>query len=198
VSNRDDERPADAGAVDEPGSGDRRPGANAPDPSDPAAELRVVREEAAQYKDRWIRERADLENLKKRAARDRQEAVRYGAEHLVRDLLPVVDDLERALAAAREAPGGEQVAAGVALVLQTFTDVLVRHGVERVATAGERFDPSLHEAVSHVPHPDVPEGMVVEEHRGGYRLHDRLVRAAMVTVSKGSPSDDLANLQDRD
>lgn len=198
MSNRDDERPADAGTAEETGSGDWQPDAGGREPADPAAEVRIAREEAAQYKDRWIRERADLENLKKRAARERQEAIRYGAEHLVRDLLPIVDDLERALAAAREAPGGEQLAAGVALVLQSFTDVLARHGVERVAAAGERFDPTLHEAVSHVPHPEVPEGMVVEEHRGGYRLHDRLVRAAMVTVSKGSPSDDLANLQDRD
>lgn len=198
MSNRDDERPAGAGTAEESGSGERRPDAGEASPADADAEIRIAREEAAQYKDRWIRERADLENLKKRAARERQEAIRYGAEHLVRDLLPVVDDLERALAAAREAPGGEQLAAGVALVLQSFTDVLARHGVERVAAAGERFDPTLHEAVSHVPHPEVPEGMVVEEHRGGYRLHDRLVRAAMVTVSKGNPSDDLANLQDRD
>lgn len=197
MSNRDDERAADPSAA-EPASGDPGPDASDQAPSDPAADLRVAREEAEQYKDRWIRERADLENLKKRAARERQDAVRYGAEHLVRDLLPVVDDLERALAAARETPGAEQVAAGVELVLQSFVDVLGRHGVSRVAAAGERFDPSLHEAVSHVSHPDVPEGMIVEEHRGGYRLHDRLVRAAMVTVSKGNSADDLANLQDRD
>jgi molecular chaperone GrpE len=184
VPNRDDERPI--GATDENG-----PGADAPERTEPDAELRAAREEAAQYKDRWIRERADLENLKKRAARERQEAVRYGAEHLVRDLLPIVDDLERALAAADETP---QVAAG----LKSFRDVLGRHGVERITAAGERFDPSLHEAVSHVPHPDVPEGRVIEEHRGGYRLHDRLVRPAMVTVSKGAPADDLANAQDRD
>lgn len=191
MSNRDDERPDGAAAVDE----EDGPGADAPARIDPEAELQAAREEAAQFKDRWIRERADLENLKKRAARERQEAVRYGAEHLVRDLLPVIDDLERALAAAEEAP---QVAAGVALVLKSFRDVLGRHGVERIAAAGERFDPSLHEAVSHVPHPEVPEGLVIEEHRGGYRLHDRLVRPAMVTVSKGAPADDLANAQDRD
>jgi molecular chaperone GrpE len=198
VSNRDDERPADAGTVDEPGSGDPGSRGGADPSSDLVAELRTAREEASQYKDRWVRERADLENLKKRAARDRQDAVRYGAEHLVRDLLPVVDDLERALAAARDVSGSEPVVAGVELVLQSLMDVLARHGVARVAAAGERFDPSLHEAVSHVPHREVPEGMVVEEHRGGYRLHDRLVRAAMVTVSKGDPSADLANPQDGD
>jgi molecular chaperone GrpE len=197
VSNPEDERPADAGVVDEAGCGDPDAAASG-DPSGADAELRIAREEAAQYKDRWIRERADLENFKKRAARDRQEAARYGVERLVQDLLPVVDDLERALAAARDAPGAEPVVAGIELVLQGFLDVLARHGVARVAAAGERFDPSLHEAVSHVPHPEVPEGMVVQEHRGGYRLHDRLVRAAMVTVSKGRPGDDLANGQDHD
>lgn len=155
------------------------------------------------YKDRWIRERADLENLKKRAARDRQEAMRYGAEHLVRDLLPVVDDLERALAAARDAPGGERMAAGIELVLRAFTDALARHGVARITTEGERFDPALHEAVSHISHPEVPAGEVIEEHRGGYLLHDRLVRPAMVTVSKGMDAEqpapnDLANPQDGD
>ncbi len=198
MSNPEDERPAGAGAHPEPGGGEPGPGPDDGVPSDPDARLREAQEEAAQYKDRWIRERADLENLKKRAARERQEAMRYGAEHLVRDLLPVVDDLERALDAAREASGGQQVAAGVELVLKSVADVLARHGVERVPAAGESFDPSLHEAVSHVPHPEVPEGKIIEEHRGGYRLHDRLVRAAMVTVSKGRVSDDLANMQDRD
>jgi molecular chaperone GrpE len=90
------------------------------------------------------------------------------------------------------------VAAGVELVLSAFVDVLERHGVARVPAAGERFDPTVHEAVSSIEHPEIAEGMVIEEHRGGYRLHDRLVRPAMVTVSKGNSGDDLANPQDRD
>jgi molecular chaperone GrpE len=192
VSNPDDHRPEDDRAPGETGPVDTDPAASA-GVTDLQAALDAAREDAAQFKDRWVRERADLENLKRRAARDRQEAIRYGAEHLVRDLLPIVDDLERAVAAARAAGGGEAVAAGVELVLRSLTDVLVRHGVSRVAAAGERFDPTVHEAVSHVEHPEVDAGVVVEEHRGGYLLHDRLVRPAMVTVSKGNTAADLAN-----
>jgi len=167
--------------------------------SDLTVRLAAAEEEAREYKDRWIRERADLENLKKRAQRERAEAVRYGAEQIVRDLLPVVDDLERALRAARDAGSDPQLADGVALVLKAFVDVLSRHGVERVPGPGERFDPNHHEAVAHVASEAHDPGMVIEEHRGGYRLHDRLLRAAMVTVSKALPSDsDLATPRDRD
>lgn len=196
MSNPDDERPDDGGTVDAPSAAD--PDAGQPVPEDLAAEVAAAREEAAQYKDKWVRERADLENVKRRALRDRQDALRFGAEPLVRDLLPVVDDLERALEAARDVADGASMAAGVELVLKGILEALARHGAERVAAAGERFDPAVHEAVSHVPHETVPAGMIVEEHRGGYRLHDRLVRPAMVTVSKGSGTDDLASPQDRD
>jgi molecular chaperone GrpE len=170
-----------------------------PGGSDPAARLAAAEAEARDYRDRWIRERADLENIKKRAQRERSEAVRYGAEQIVRDLLPMVDDLERAVQAAQDAGAEPQLMGGVALVLKAFVDVLARHGVERVPGRGERFDPNHHEAVAHVESADHEAGMVIEEHRGGYRLHDRLLRAAMVTVSKGPPADpDLANAGDRD
>lgn len=162
------------------------------------AELATAREEAAQFKDRWIRERADLENLKKRAARERRDALRYGGEPVLRDLLPVVDDLERALGAARACEGGEQVADGVALVLKGLLDVLERHGVRRVPAVGEPFDPARHEAVAHLEHEELEAGRVIEEHRGGYLLYDRLLRPAMVTVSKGRPDPDLANAPERD
>jgi molecular chaperone GrpE len=167
--------------------------------SDLASRLAAAEEEVRDYRDRWVRERADLENLKKRAQRERGEAVRYGAEQIVRDLLPMVDDLERAIQAAQDAGADPKLMDGVALVLKAFIDVLVRHGVERVPGLGERFDPNHHEAVAHVESTEHEAGMVIEEHRGGYRLHDRLLRAAMVTVSKGPPADpDLANAGDRD
>jgi len=161
--------------------------------------LATAQEEARDYKDRWMRARADLENLKKRAQREKGDAIRYGAEHVVRELLPVVDDLERAVEVAREAKSADQIAQGLALVLKAFTDALARHGVERVPSAGEQFDPAHHEAVAHLESDEHEPGVVMAEHRGGYRLHDRLVRAAMVTVSKGRPTDsDLANDEDRD
>jgi len=155
------------------------------------AELAAARDEVRQLHDRWLRERADLENQRKRAARERQDAMRFGNESLIRDLLPVADNLERALQAARGAGNGKSLVDGVELVLKEFLDALQRHGVERVSATGERFDPTRHEAVAHVQSDTHAAGHVIEEHQSGYRLHDRLLRPATVTVSKGKPN--LAN-----
>ena len=165
-----------------------------PQPSDLAArvaaleaELEAVREEARQANDRWLRERADGENLKKRAARERVEDVRAATASLVRDLLPVVDNLERAVQAAQGGGNGQPLVEGVSLVLKALTDVLARHGVTRVESKGARFDPSHHEAVAHVESAEHEPNAVIEEHQPGYRHHDRLLRPALVTVSKGGP-----------
>lgn len=160
--------------------------------ADLEAELAAAREEVRQAHDRWLRERADLENHKKRAARERQDAVRFGTEALLRDLLPVIDDLDRAIGAATGGGDGLSLVEGVELVRKAFVDTLQRHGVERIAAAGERFDPAHHEAVAFVESPHEAQ-QVIEEHRAGYRLNDRLLRPAMVTVSKGSGSKKLAN-----
>jgi molecular chaperone GrpE len=149
------------------------------------AELAAAREEARQANDRWLRERADAENLKKRAAREQSDAVRYGIERLVRDLLPIVDNLERAIQAAEGGGNGKPLVEGVSLVLKGMLDVLSRHGVSRVEAEGTRFDPTHHEAVAHVESAAHEPNAVVEEHQPGYRLHDRLLRPALVTVAKG-------------
>ena len=156
------------------------------------SQLAAAREEARQNYERWVRERADLDNFRKRATKERQDAARFGSESLLRDLLAVVDDLDRAMAAAQGA-NGHSLAEGVALVRKAFIDVLQRHGVQRLTAEGERFDPSQHEAVAFVESAHEPHH-VVEEHRAGYRLHDRLLRPAMVTVSKGKAgASNLAN-----
>ena len=149
------------------------------------AELEAAREEARQANERWIRERADGENLKKRAARERVEDVRAATGSLMRDLLPVVDNLERAVQAAQGGGDGQPLVEGVSLVLKALTDVLARHGVTRVESKGARFDPSHHEAVAHVESAEHEPNAVIEEHQPGYRHHDRLLRPALVTVSKG-------------
>jgi len=172
-----------------------------PDPNDLArrvaeleAEFAAAKDEARQAHDRWLRERADLENQKKRAAKERQDAVRFGNEALIRDLLPIVDNLERAIEAASGGGNGKSLVEGVELVRKAFVDALQRHGVERVAAAGERFDPAQHEAVAYVESPSHDAQQVIEEHLPGYRLNDRLLRPAMVTVSKGRPGPkNLAN-----
>jgi molecular chaperone GrpE len=152
------------------------------------AALAAAREEARTSHDRWLRERADLENLKKRMAREKSEAVRFGIEALVKDLLPAVDNLERALSHAQSGGNGKPLRDGVELVLKSILDVLQRHGVTRVEARGERFDPAHHEAVAHVESAQHAAGQVVEEHQPGYRLHERLLRPALVTVSKGAPA----------
>jgi molecular chaperone GrpE len=163
------------------------------------AALTTAREEAERFRERWMRERADLENLKKRAERERSEAVRFGTERLVSDLLGVVDDLERAIRAAEQGAGGGALLDGVRLVEKSLLDVLARHGVTRVPSHGQAFDPAHHEAVAHLPSEEHGSGMVIEEHRGGFRMHDRLLRPALVSVSKGGTApDDLAKREGRD
>jgi molecular chaperone GrpE len=163
------------------------------------AELTAARDEAERFRDRWMRERADLENLKKRAERERSDAVRFGTERLVSDLLGVVDDLERAIRAAEQEAAGGPLLDGVRLVEKALLDVLARHGVTRVPSHGQAFDPAHHEAVAHLPSDVHGSGMVIEEHRGGFRMHDRLLRPALVSVSKGGAApDDLAKREGRD
>lgn len=160
------------------------------------ADLAVAREELSRANDRWVRERADLENLKRRSARERSEQARYGSESLLRDLVPVADNLERAVDAVRNGGDAASLAEGVALVLKGFHDVLERHGVSRVEAAGARFDPAVHEAVAHVESPGHGPNMIVDQHQPGYQLHDRLLRPARVTVAKGAPAPVTQVVQD--
>ena len=156
------------------------------------AELAAALEDLRQVNDKLLRERADAENLKKRAARERADAIRFGTEGLIKDLLPIVDNLERAVQHAQGGGDGQSLVEGVALVLKSLSDMLARNGVSRVeAVAGTRFDPAQHEAVAHVESAGHPPNAVIQEHQAGYRLHDRLLRPALVTVSKGASN--LAN-----
>jgi molecular chaperone GrpE len=176
-------------APDAPADATTPPGADDPAARIAALEADLARaqDEARQASDRWLRDRADLENVKKRLAREKQDAVRFGTEGLVRDLLGVVDNLERAVAHAAGGGNGAPLVEGVQLVLKGLQDVLGRHGVTRVAAAGAKFDPTQHEAVAHVPSAAHEAGAVVEEHQPGYRLHERLLRPALVSVSSGAP-----------
>lgn len=130
--------------------------------------------------ERALRAAADLENYRKRAAKEREEVLRFGSERLLKDLIPILDNLERALAAA---PADDPLAKGVRLVLRGFEETLGRHGVKAFSALGQPFDPRLHEAVAQVASGDRPPGTVVAEHGRGFLLNDRLVRPAMVGVS---------------
>lgn len=152
------------------------------------AELVELKAQADDLKDRWLRERADVENIKRRAAREKADALRFGSEALLKDLIPVIDNLHRALAHATTSRDDDPIVTGVEMVLRGFEEILGRHGVRIVEAKGTPFDPNRHEAVSHVES-EAPANTVIEEHQRGYTLHDRLLRPAMVTVGKGPRPD---------
>jgi len=141
---------------------------------------RETMERLKEEHERFLRAAADLENYKKRAQKEREEVQRYGVERLLKDLIPVLDNLERALQAAGE---DDPLAGGVRLVLRTLEETLGRHGVTGFSALGQPFDPRLHEALMQVATSDRPAGTVVMEHGRGFLLNDRLVRPAMVGVA---------------
>ncbi len=134
--------------------------------------------------DRWVRSVADLENYRKRAQRERDEVQKFGVEKLVKDLLPVIDNLDRALAAAA---ADDPLVAGVKLVRSSFEQALSRYGVQSFSAMGTTFDPARHEALMQVPSAEVAPGTVVLEHARGFTLHERLIRPAMVGVAVAPP-----------
>lgn len=160
-------------------------------PSDELALVRaqlVAQEALAKEKDDLLlRERAELENFKRRMQREKSESLRFASEPLLRDILPVIDNLERAVAHAKGSEGSQALVEGVELVLRSLLDTIGRHGVSRVKAKGEAFDPSRHEAVAQVENTELAPNTVLDEHQSGYQLHDRLLRPAMVSVSKVPP-----------
>jgi len=153
------------------------------------ARLKEKEAEAKANYESFLRERADVENFKRRMQREQAEAVRFANEPLIRDLLPVVDNLERAVGQAQSGGNGQPLVEGVALVARSFLDTLEKYGVTRVTAKGEPFDPSRHEAMAQVERADIAANTVVDEYCPAYLLHGRLLRPALVTVAK-TPSDE--------
>lgn len=162
--------------VESEAGADRPAGSEIPE----TTETDKLRREIADLRDRSMRTLADFDNFRKRSERERQEARRFAVAEPLRDLLGVVDNLERALGAGGSA---EDLKTGVALTLRQMQEALRRHGVTEVAAAGAPFDPAVHEAVQREERPDVAAPTVVEEFQRGYLLHDRLLRPAMVKVA---------------
>jgi molecular chaperone GrpE len=144
------------------------------------AKGRETLEKLKEEHDRFLRAAADLENYKKRAQKEREEVQRFGNERLLKDLIPVVDNLERALAAVAK---DDPLSGGVRLVLRQMEDALGRFGVKAFSAMGQPFDPRLHEALMSVATAESTPGTVVMEHGRGYLLNDRLVRPAIVGVA---------------
>src|SRR5882672_5557228 len=156
----------------------------------PDEEIRRLREAleaqtllAEEHRDRYLRAAAEFDNARKRAAREREDYTRYANESLLRELLPVLDNFDRALQAARGETGAETVTAGVELIQRELLRVLEKFGVTPFDSVGQPFDPERHEAIARVPAAGQREGTVVNETARGYMLNGRVLRPAMVTVA---------------
>jgi molecular chaperone GrpE len=154
--------------------------------TDPLAQAQA---EAARLQDAWLRTAADFDNFRKRARRELEEARRAGREDLVKALLPVFDNLDRALQSSQRSTDVKAMAEGLAMVQRQFVDALGREGIVRVPTVGHPFDPNLHEAIQQVETDSHPPGTVIAEVQSGYMQGERLLRAAMVVVARPKPPD---------
>ena len=183
----------DGGAVAEGGAPEKA--ASVPPSSDSHATpteldpLAHAQAEAARMKDQWLRTAADFDNYRKRARKELEDARRGGREELLRAVLPVFDNLERAIQSAQRSHDVKAVSDGLSMVARQFVESLGREGIVRVPTIGHPFDPSVHEAIQQVETSDHAPGTVLAEVQPGYTQGERLVRAAMVVVAKSKGGD---------
>ena len=162
----------------EPSDGDGEESADAA-----LAELAALREQAAANHDRYLRAVAELENVRKRAARDVENARRYGLERLAKALLPVIDSLGAGLASSEQA-SAESLLDGKKATMRLLNSALEQVGIKELDPHGEPFDPALHEAMAVAPSDEAEPGTVLEVFQKGYSIHDRLLRAARVVVAR--------------
>jgi molecular chaperone GrpE len=150
-------------------------------------ELKQRAAKADEHWERMLRATADFDNFRKRAARERQESIRFANEALLEKLIPVMDNFDMALAAAAQSAQGEatqSLQTGINMIYQQFRQALTDSGLEEIDATGKPFDPNLHEAVSQRDEANVPEGQVVQQLRKGYRLRERLIRPATVIIAR--------------
>jgi molecular chaperone GrpE len=161
---------------------DGTPAADQTDGDDPVAGLQA---DLDRFRDLAMRSRADFENYKKRSARDKEEAIKYANTSLLEKLVPIVDNFELGLEAARGEGEKSPIYSGMSLVLKQLQDFLAENGLQPIEAVGQKFDPNLHEAIAHEPSDEVREGVVIRQTRRGYRFKDRLLRPSAVVVSSG-------------
>lgn len=154
-------------------------------PSSPGAE---------DFKDRWIRTTADFDNFRKRVQKEKSDMIKFGNESLIKELLPVMDNFERALATSPQSKN-ESMFQGVQMIYSQLKNILERFGLTSETSKGKPFDPNLHEAMSHKESRDVPPHTVVDEHQKMYFLHKKLIRPALVTVSKDDGSREAETIE---
>ena len=177
--------PADKVGADEVGADAPPVSGEAPSTDEPKDPLEIARADAQKYREQLLRTAADFDNFRKRSRREADDAGRRGRETLLKDLLPVFDNLERAAQSAETATDVKALADGIRMVLRQFSSTLDRAGIKRVTAVGQPFDPSLHEAIQHIESTEHAAGLVAAEVQAGYQIGEHLVRAALVVVSKG-------------
>lgn len=146
-------------------------------------EIETLQKQVEENYELFLRARADLENYRRRARKEREEAVKYAGVPLIEALLPVLDNFERALKASDQTEDQQTLQQGVEMVYRQLTTALSDAGLTVIETAGQEFDPHLHHAVMNVEDESLDSGMIVEEFQPGYRYHDRVIRPSMVKVS---------------
>ncbi len=189
-----EERGADANEA-EPSSGTSGRGSQPPGVEEPVEKsdpLATAQADAARFKDAWLRSAADFDNFRKRTRRELEDARRGGREDLLKAVLPVFDNLERAIQSAKRTADVKAVADGLSMVQRQFVDALGREGITRVPTVGCAFDPGVHEAIQQVETSEHAAGTVIAEVQPGYTQGEKLLRAAMVVVAKAKSGDGAA------
>ena len=150
-----------------------------------AEEVEELKAEYEAQHDRMLRTVAEYENSRKRAEREKEEFRKYALEEVVKDLIPVIDSIERAIESTNESEDFKSLSEGVQLIHKQFLDSMERRGVTPIEAVGAPFDPTQHEAIMHIESDDVAANCVIEDFQRGYMLNDRVIRPSMVSVSKG-------------
>ncbi len=187
-----DEPAAPATAPAGAGEGGAAAPASETAPLTPDEQIAALRAETADLKDRLLRAHAEVENMRKRTEREKEETAKYAVTRLARDVVTVGDNFKRAIdavpaAAAEEDPALKSFLEGVTMTERELLNALERHGIKRIQPMGEPFNPHLHQAVMEMPRPDVPAGTIVQIFQPGFTIQDRVLRPAMVAVAKGGP-----------
>jgi molecular chaperone GrpE len=151
------------------------------------AQLAQTKAELEKFRELALRSSADLDNYRKRMSKEREEAIKFANSSFLERLIPVLDNFEFGLQAARSASSPVSILEGMKMVQKQFQDFLSSTGIEVIDATGQHFDPQLHEAISQEESKQVPDGIVIRQLRRGYKLRDRLIRPANVVVSKGTP-----------
>jgi molecular chaperone GrpE len=149
------------------------------------AEYGAYKAESEERHDQMLRTIAEFDNSRKRAEREKEESLKYALESFVKELIPTIDSIERAIQSTKESQDFDALVEGVEMIHKGFLSAFEKRGVTPIEAVNELFDPMQHEAVMHVESDDVPENRVIEEWQKGYMLHNRVIRPSMVSVSKG-------------